>query len=120
MPTVLVVVDDAATAGMIQEVLEMEGYRVARAVGGESLGIARDEQPAVILLDSNMTLPPTLSSAPLCSLPFPCDRWSVYGKQIGEHGEPLTIVVRGYRRGRGARGVGAAVAPSRRARRRTG
>ncbi len=52
--TVLVVDDDVATAEMIQEVLEMEGYRVVRAVDGESLGVALREQPHLILLDINM------------------------------------------------------------------
>jgi len=52
--TVLVVDDDVSTVEMIQEVLEMEGYRVVRAVDGESLGVALREQPHLILLDINM------------------------------------------------------------------
>ncbi len=54
MMTVLVVDDDTAIAEMIQEVLEMDGYRVARAVDGESLRTALVEQPRLILLDINM------------------------------------------------------------------
>lgn len=41
--TVLVVEDDRATARMIQNVLEMEGYRVLQAVGGASIETARTE-----------------------------------------------------------------------------
>ncbi len=52
--TVLVVDDDIAIAGMIREVLEMEGHRVLHAVDGESLRIALIEQPHLILLDINM------------------------------------------------------------------
>ena len=54
MDTVLVVDDDQATAQMIQETLEMEGYRVLRAIGGAALALARTQHPAVILLDINM------------------------------------------------------------------
>jgi len=52
--TVLVVDDDVSTAAMIQDVLEMDGYRVVRAVDGESLRVALVEQPRLILLDINM------------------------------------------------------------------
>src|SRR5437763_2936173 len=38
--TVLVVEDDRATAQMIQDALEMEGYRVLRAVGDAAIAIA--------------------------------------------------------------------------------
>ncbi len=54
MTTVLVVDDDTAIAEMIQEVLEMDGYRVVRVVDGESLRTALVEQPRLILLDINM------------------------------------------------------------------
>ena len=52
--TVLVVEDDKATAGMIQAVLESEGYRVLHAVDGDGITVALTEQPGVILLDINM------------------------------------------------------------------
>jgi CheY-like chemotaxis protein len=52
--TVLVVEDDRATAQMIQDALEMEGYHVLRAVGDAAIAIARTQDPAVILLDINM------------------------------------------------------------------
>ncbi|MCA1599967.1 MAG: response regulator, partial [Chloroflexi bacterium] len=54
MRTVLVVDDDAAIAGMVREALEMDGYRVVRAVDGESVRVALVEQPRVVLLDINM------------------------------------------------------------------
>jgi len=52
---VLVVDDDRATAGLIREVLEMEGYPVLHArAAAAGLDIARAETLAVILLDINM------------------------------------------------------------------
>jgi len=54
MITILVVDDDAATAAMLREALEMDGYRVVQAVAGASLGVALTEQPRLILLDINM------------------------------------------------------------------
>ncbi len=52
--TVLVVDDDTATAGLIHEILELEGYHVVRAVDRESVGVALVERPHVILLDIHM------------------------------------------------------------------
>ncbi len=53
---VLVVDDDRATARLIREVLELEGYPVRHAgSSAASLDIARQETPAVILLD--LTIP---------------------------------------------------------------
>lgn len=39
---------------VIHEILDMEGYRVVRAVDGESLDVARSEQPHLILHDISM------------------------------------------------------------------
>jgi len=52
--TILIVEDDAATAGMLRAALESEGYRVLHAVDGEGLRTALDEEPDVVLLDVNM------------------------------------------------------------------
>jgi two-component system alkaline phosphatase synthesis response regulator PhoP len=49
--TVLVVDDDAAIVGLLQEILEDHGYRVLAAVGGAALRQARENHPEVILLD---------------------------------------------------------------------
>ena len=48
--TVLVIEDDAGTAGLIHEALEAEGYRVVRALGAAALARAREARPAVVLL----------------------------------------------------------------------
>ena len=52
--TILIIEDDKATAGMIQEFLEVEGYRTLHAVDGDGIAVALTEQPDVILLDVNM------------------------------------------------------------------
>jgi len=52
--TILVIEDDKATAGMIQEFLEAEDYRTLYAVDGDSIPVALAERPDVILLDVNM------------------------------------------------------------------
>ena len=53
-PAVLVVDDDAAILDFVRAALEDTGYRVYTAVGGEALPVARDRQPALILLDIQM------------------------------------------------------------------
>jgi CheY-like chemotaxis protein len=50
-PTVLVVDDDPAVAGFIEEALTREGYRVATTVGAQTLRLAVTLHPDVILLD---------------------------------------------------------------------
>jgi len=52
--TVLVVDDDPRIIAFLETALEDEGYLVLAAVGAESLGVAHETQPAVILLDINM------------------------------------------------------------------
>lgn len=53
--TVLVVDDDPGILGMVAGVLELEGYAVRTAAGGdEALAILERERPAVILLDMRM------------------------------------------------------------------
>jgi len=52
--TVLVIEDDGAIALMLQDALELGGYRVVLAVGSASLAVAVVEQPALILLDIRM------------------------------------------------------------------
>ncbi len=51
---VLVVDDDAAIVDLLETALEDEGYQVFATVGAAALPLARDLQPAVILLDINM------------------------------------------------------------------
>ncbi len=54
-PLVLVVDDDADILEAICDILEVEGYRVARARhGGEALTRVEAERPALILLDLMM------------------------------------------------------------------
>ena len=53
-PLVLVVDDDNEIAAFLDEAIQEVGYRVVTAVDGKALPIARDEQPAVILLDIHM------------------------------------------------------------------
>ena len=51
-PLVLVVDDDPDILEAICDILEVEGYRVARARhGGEALARVEEERPALILLD---------------------------------------------------------------------
>jgi len=52
--TVLVVDDDPDIIDFLENALEDAGYLVLAAVGAESLGVAHETQPAVILLDINM------------------------------------------------------------------
>lgn len=52
--TILVIEDDLATAGLIREALEAEGYRVLHAVSDAGITAARDGRPRVILLDIDM------------------------------------------------------------------
>lgn len=52
--TVLVVNDDPSIVDFLTEALEDEEYRVVTSVNGESLRVAHDEQPDVILLDIMM------------------------------------------------------------------
>ncbi len=51
---VLVMDDDAAIVDFLETALEDEGYQVFATVGAGALPLARDLQPAVILLDINM------------------------------------------------------------------
>jgi len=51
---VLVVDDDVAIVDLLETALEDEGYQVFATVGAAALPLARDLQPAVILLDINM------------------------------------------------------------------
>jgi len=51
---VLVVDDDAAIIDLLETALEDEGYQVLATVGAAAVPLARDLQPAVILLDINM------------------------------------------------------------------
>jgi len=51
---VLVVDDDAAIVDLLETALEDEGYQVLATVGAAAVPLARDLQPAVILLDINM------------------------------------------------------------------
>jgi CheY-like chemotaxis protein len=53
-PLVLVVDDDNAIMVFLDEAIQEAGYRVRTAVNGRALAIARDEQPAMILLDLHM------------------------------------------------------------------
>jgi len=52
--SILVIEDDMATAGLIREALEAEGYAVLHASGAAGLALADVALPAVILLDINM------------------------------------------------------------------
>ena len=52
--TVLVVDDDPDIIDFLETALEDAGYLVLAAVGAESLGVAHETQPDVILLDINM------------------------------------------------------------------
>jgi len=52
--TVLVVDDDPDIIAFLETALEDEGYLVLASVGAESLGVAHELQPDVILLDINM------------------------------------------------------------------
>ena len=54
LTTVLVVDDDPGILEMVGDVLDLEGYRVLKAVGAATLHIAHDEQPQLILLDVSM------------------------------------------------------------------
>jgi CheY-like chemotaxis protein len=49
--TVLVVDDDPAILDFVATALEDQGYTVVCAVDGAALGVARERQPDVILLD---------------------------------------------------------------------
>jgi len=51
---VLVVDDDPSIVDFLENALEDAGYLVLAAVGAESLGVAHETQPDVILLDINM------------------------------------------------------------------
>ena len=52
--TVLVVDDDPLIVDFLEMALEDVGYQVLATFGGDALPLARDHQPAVILLDINM------------------------------------------------------------------
>ncbi len=52
--TILVVDDDPSITAFVRMALEDEGYRVATTVGGQTMQLARDLRPAVILLDIAM------------------------------------------------------------------
>ncbi len=52
--TVLVVDDDPDIIDFLETALEDEGYLVLASVGAESLGVAHELHPDVILLDINM------------------------------------------------------------------
>ena len=52
---VLVADDDEAVRELVATILEEEGYAVRTAASGsEALSVARQEQPAVVLMDVNM------------------------------------------------------------------
>ena len=53
-PLILVVDDDQATTTFLVTVLEDAGYGVRAAVGEEALRLAREQQPALVLLDRRM------------------------------------------------------------------
>ncbi|MFC2022522.1 response regulator transcription factor, partial [Chloroflexota bacterium] len=54
--SVLVVDDDIRILRMMQRILELEGYRVLRAIDGEAaLDILDEETPALVLLDIMMS-----------------------------------------------------------------
>ena len=53
-PAVLVVDDDDVILDVVRDALEDVGYRVYTAVDGTALEIARERQPALILLDLMM------------------------------------------------------------------
>jgi CheY-like chemotaxis protein len=50
-PTVLVIEDDPGIQALLQDTLDEGGYTVLTAVGDRALRLARERQPAVILLD---------------------------------------------------------------------
>ncbi len=52
--TVLVVDDDPDIVDLLEVALEGQGYAVLASVGAESVQVAHDIQPDVILLDINM------------------------------------------------------------------
>src|SRR5205823_8729537 len=53
--TVLAIDDDPLALELVEAVLAPEGYRVLKATGGESgLQLARQEQPALVILDLMM------------------------------------------------------------------
>ena len=53
-PLILVVDDDEVHVELLCEVLALMGYRVATACGGDTVAVARREQPRLILLDIQM------------------------------------------------------------------
>lgn len=53
-PLILVVDDNKEIVAFLDEAIQEVGYRVRSAVNGHALPIARDEQPALILLDIHM------------------------------------------------------------------
>ncbi len=54
VPSVLVVEDDPQIVGVLTDLLEDEGYRVATGVNGQGLETARAAPPNMILLDVMM------------------------------------------------------------------
>jgi CheY-like chemotaxis protein len=74
-PLVLVVDDDPDILDAICDILEAEGYRVARARhGGEALALVEAERPTLILLDLMMPVMDGLSFAQaLRARPAVCD-----------------------------------------------
>jgi CheY-like chemotaxis protein len=52
--TILIIEDDLATAALLREALEIDGYHVLHAMGDTAIALARDEHPRVILLDIDM------------------------------------------------------------------
>ncbi|MER3398751.1 MAG: DNA-binding response regulator [Chloroflexota bacterium] len=64
MARILVVEDEPLTAEMLAALLQQEGYQVAIGrTGAEALRLARDQDPAVILLDIGL---PDLSGVEVC------------------------------------------------------
>jgi DNA-binding response OmpR family regulator len=60
---ILVVDDDPLITGLLESALTSQGYRVRSAVDGAALELARDLQPAIILLDIAM---PGMDGVEIC------------------------------------------------------
>ncbi|MCC6627408.1 MAG: response regulator [Chloroflexi bacterium] len=54
MVTVLVAEDDPIIVEVLTEALEGEGYRVRSTVGGQTIALAHEAAPALVLLDLQM------------------------------------------------------------------
>jgi CheY-like chemotaxis protein len=63
-PLILVVDDDALQVELLRDMLELRGYRVAEAAGGDAMAVARREGPDLILLDMLM---PDVGGGEVCA-----------------------------------------------------